>query len=96
MRGSRAGESAGGTTLVVVNPMSGGGRTGRQWPQLRAALHQAGIDFEYRLTAARGEAIELTRDGLRAGAVRVVAVRHVPGCHASGPGSGRGLGRGAG
>jgi len=61
-------------TLVVVNPMSAGGKTGRQWPLLRQALVDAGVDFEYRLTSRAGEATELCRAGLREGVDRVVAV----------------------
>jgi len=61
-------------TLVVVNPMSAGGRTGRSWPGIRQALSDAGVDFDYRLTAGSGEAVEITRDALGAGCRRVVAV----------------------
>jgi YegS/Rv2252/BmrU family lipid kinase len=62
------------STLVVVNPMSAGGRTGRQWLEIRTLLTAAGVDFDYRLTAAPREATEFTRDALRSGCERVVAV----------------------
>lgn len=62
------------STLVVVNPMSAGGRTGRQWPLIREALVHAGVDYDYRLTGRAGEATALTRAALRDGAERVVVV----------------------
>lgn len=62
------------TTLAVVNPASCGGRTGRAWPVMRQALAQAGVDLEERLTRGPLEAVELTREALRSGCERVVAV----------------------
>jgi YegS/Rv2252/BmrU family lipid kinase len=62
------------STLVVVNPMSAGGRTGRQWAEIREALTAAGVAFDYRLTSAPTEATEFTRAALRTGCERVVAV----------------------
>ncbi|MBV8348649.1 MAG: hypothetical protein JOZ49_14315, partial [Mycolicibacterium sp.] len=62
------------TTVAVVNPASGGGRTGRAWPELRRTLAGAGVDVEERLTTAPREATELTRSALRDGCERVVAV----------------------
>ncbi len=62
------------TSVAVVNPASGGGRTGRDWPGLRSVLATAGVDVEERLTRVRGEATALTREALLAGARRVIAV----------------------
>ena len=62
------------TTMAVVNPTSAGGRTARVWPELRRALAGAGVDVEERLTAGPLEAVELTRQALRSGCERVVAV----------------------
>ncbi len=61
-------------TLVVVNPASAAGRTGRLWPEISRALEAAGVEFEHRLTTGRGEATEMTRSALREGVDRVVAV----------------------
>lgn len=61
-------------TLVVVNPASAGGRTGRHWPTVRRALEEAGVDFDHRLTGEPGEATTLARTALRQGTRRVVAV----------------------
>jgi YegS/Rv2252/BmrU family lipid kinase len=62
------------STLAVVNPASCGGRTGRAWPAMRQALAEAGVDLEERLTRGPLEAVELTREALRSGCERVVAV----------------------
>jgi diacylglycerol kinase (ATP) len=61
-------------TLIVVNPASAAGRTGREWPAIRRSLEEAGVDFDHRLSGEAGEATRLTRDGLRAGFTRIVAV----------------------
>ena len=60
--------------VMIVNPASDGGRTGRRWPEIarRAAAH--GLDVEPRLTEAPGHASELTRQALRDGAELIVAV----------------------
>lgn len=59
-------------TLVIVNPASAGGRTGRRWPLMRAALDVAGVDHDVHLTAAPGEATTRTRQALRQGYRRIV------------------------
>jgi YegS/Rv2252/BmrU family lipid kinase len=61
-------------TLVIVNPASAGGRTGREWPRVHRCLVDAGVDFEPRITSAPGDATLLTREALRDGFARVVAV----------------------
>ena len=61
-------------TVVIVNPASAGGRTGKEWPRVRRCLVDAGVDFEHRLTSAGGDATMLARDALRDGCARVVAV----------------------
>jgi YegS/Rv2252/BmrU family lipid kinase len=60
-------------TLVIVNPASAGGRTGRSWPEVAARLREAGLDFDVAMTASRGEAVELARQGAREGCSLVVA-----------------------
>jgi len=56
-----------------VNPASAGGRTGRGWPVVAARLRAAGLDFDVVLTSCRGEATELSRQGLADGRALVVA-----------------------
>ncbi|MBO0703290.1 MAG: diacylglycerol kinase family lipid kinase [Candidatus Dormibacteraeota bacterium] len=59
--------------LVIVNPASAGGRTGRTWPAIAATLRGAGLSFDSALTRARGEATVLTREALGQGWPMVVA-----------------------
>lgn len=61
-------------TLVIVNPASAGGRTAKQWPLVQRCLVDAGVDFVPRITSAPADAIALTREGLREGYARIVAV----------------------
>jgi diacylglycerol kinase (ATP) len=59
--------------LVVVNPQSGGGRTGRGWSETAALLRRAGLDFDYALTERPAQAKELAADAVREGRPLVVA-----------------------
>jgi YegS/Rv2252/BmrU family lipid kinase len=60
-------------TLVIVNPASAGGRTGRGWAETAARLRAAGLDFDVAMTSCRGEAIELARLGAAEGRALLVA-----------------------
>lgn len=59
--------------LIVVNPASSGGRTGRRWEAMAGRLREAGLDFEAALTTRPGEAIEIARTGVASGRRIVVA-----------------------
>ena len=61
-------------SLVIVNPASAGGRTGRRWPALRDALRAAVVSFDVHLTSAPNEATSVTRTALRDGRDRVIVV----------------------
>jgi YegS/Rv2252/BmrU family lipid kinase len=62
-------------TLVVVNPHSANGRTGKQWPVIRAALLDALGSFEEGFTTSTGHATDLVRERLtRDGIQRVISV----------------------
>ena len=61
-------------TLVVVNPNSANGSTGRKWPQIREQLMESIGSFEEKFTTATGHATDLVREGLNAGAQRIVSV----------------------
>jgi YegS/Rv2252/BmrU family lipid kinase len=61
-------------TLVVVNPHSANGSTGRSWRRLGAALRDTLGDYEERFTGGAQDATRIARDGLLAGAERVIAV----------------------
>ncbi len=60
-------------TTVVVNPKSQGGRLGKRWSDLADTIGRA-FPFDEAITRAPGDATRLTREALRAGAERVVAI----------------------
>ncbi|HZV51305.1 MAG TPA: diacylglycerol kinase family protein [Candidatus Dormibacteraeota bacterium] len=59
--------------LVIVNPASGAGRTGRGWPGIAARLRAAGLEFDAVMTSRPGEATRLARGAVYAGRPIVVA-----------------------
>jgi YegS/Rv2252/BmrU family lipid kinase len=60
-------------TVVIVNPRSQGGAAGKNWSFLADRIRRE-VPFEDAMTAAPGDATRLTREALRAGADRVVAL----------------------
>ncbi|MBJ7595582.1 MAG: diacylglycerol kinase family lipid kinase [Candidatus Dormibacteraeota bacterium] len=60
-------------TLVIVNPASAGGRTGKRWPALRGALDTAHITYDVHHTTAPRDATAATRDALTSSYTRVVS-----------------------
>jgi YegS/Rv2252/BmrU family lipid kinase len=61
-------------TLVIVNPNSANGSTGKKWPEIREALMEHIGSFEEKFTDATGHATDLVREGLRSGAGRIISV----------------------
>ena len=61
-------------TVVVVNPASARGRTGRLWPQLSARFRAALGELDVKLTTGPGQATELVRAALAAGTERIIAI----------------------
>ena len=61
-------------TLLVVNPHSSGGRTGRNWPEVQRLTKDALGDFEFKLTTGLGEAVQITREAVKKGFEMVVSV----------------------
>ncbi|HEX6348651.1 MAG TPA: diacylglycerol kinase family protein [Candidatus Dormibacteraeota bacterium] len=59
--------------MVVVNPVSGGGRTARRWPELERVLKGAGLDCEAVFTTGPGDATRIARRGVREGRELIVA-----------------------
>ena len=69
----KAGQS--GKTVLVVNPNSGGGRTGRTWEELYVEMKKAlGPDTEVEFTKKAGDGTIITRDLLRRGVDRIIPV----------------------
>jgi YegS/Rv2252/BmrU family lipid kinase len=62
------------STVIVVNPLSAGGKTERRWPQLREIIHEAYGPFEERFTKGPGDGTRLARAALKEGADLVVAL----------------------
>ncbi len=60
-------------TVVVVNPKSQGGRLGKRWAE-HADILQRAFPFDDVQTKGPGDATLLTRDALRAGAERIIAI----------------------
>jgi diacylglycerol kinase (ATP) len=59
--------------LIICNPASRGGRTGRRWPEVAAGLRASGLDFDVAMTTCAGEATELARGAVTDGRPVVVA-----------------------
>jgi YegS/Rv2252/BmrU family lipid kinase len=60
-------------TTVIVNPSSQGGRLGKRWSELADTIGRA-FPFDDVMTNAPGDATRLTREALRGGAERIVAI----------------------
>jgi YegS/Rv2252/BmrU family lipid kinase len=59
--------------MIICNPASAGGRTGRRWSEVAAGLRAEGLDFDVAMTTCAGEATELARGGVAEGRRLVVA-----------------------
>ena len=62
------------TAFVVVNPRSGGGRTGRNWQEIEGALSAVYPSMSVAQTRKQGDATTLVRHALREGHHEIVAV----------------------
>lgn len=62
------------TAFVVFNPNSAGGRTGRDWQAIEAALEQVFPLLSFFVTTAPGQAARVVRDALRDGHMEIIAV----------------------
>ncbi|HJQ68715.1 MAG TPA: diacylglycerol kinase family protein [Blastocatellia bacterium] len=61
-------------TLFIINPASARGATPRSWAEAKRELERLGIRFSEQVTARAGEATDIARRALQAGAARIVAV----------------------
>lgn len=59
--------------LIIVNPASAGGATGRAWPGAASAVRQHFGPFEVAFTKRAGEAVEIAEREARAGRPLVIA-----------------------
>ena len=60
--------------FAIVNPWSGRGRCGKQWPEIARRLRDAGVDFKSAVTTGPGDATWLATEALQQGATTVIAV----------------------
>lgn len=60
--------------FIIVNPVSGGGRARRRWPQLAAALARHGIQHDHAITSRAGHAAQLARQAIADGYRRLLAL----------------------
>ncbi len=60
-------------TVLIVNPKSQGGRLGKRWTEIADTIARA-FPFDEAITQGPGDATRLTREALRGGAERVVAI----------------------
>jgi len=60
--------------FLIVNPASGGGRTGRSFDRISRAVKEAQGDFQAVFTTRQGEAVDIARKAARDGERLVVAV----------------------
>lgn len=58
---------------VVLNPYSNRWEAGRRKPEIEAALHQAGVEFELKLSEYPGHGIELAREAVETGNTPLIA-----------------------
>jgi diacylglycerol kinase (ATP) len=61
-------------TLFIINPVAARGTTMKRWLVSRREFIKAGIAFTEQQTAEAGEATRITRDAIKAGCQRVIAV----------------------
>jgi diacylglycerol kinase family enzyme len=61
-------------TLVLVNPASARGQTGRRWPQLQGEFRKHLGDFDLAVTDRALHAGELVRDAILRGVERIISV----------------------
>jgi diacylglycerol kinase (ATP) len=61
-------------SLVIVNPTSAAGATGRRWNRIANLLRASVGDFEHAMTRAPNEAASISRAGLQHGYEMIVAV----------------------
>jgi diacylglycerol kinase (ATP) len=62
------------TMVVVVNPASAGGGTGKRWPAIRSLLDRSPLEYRAQLTNGPTEATQITRQALQNGCTRIVCV----------------------
>ncbi|MGE5403650.1 MAG: diacylglycerol/lipid kinase family protein [Candidatus Saccharibacteria bacterium] len=60
--------------MVVVNPCSANGKTGKHWTDLNKALDEAGVNYDFTFTGGPKEATAITRKALKEGHDTIVSI----------------------
>lgn len=60
--------------MIIVNPASANGRTGKNWPRMSSYLYSQGLEFDQQMTGSMGDATRLARQALLDGYTTVVSV----------------------
>jgi diacylglycerol kinase (ATP) len=60
--------------FVSVNPNSGAGKSGKDWPSIKQKLEQAGLEFDYALSTQHRENIEHVQHALKQGFRKFIGV----------------------
>lgn len=60
--------------FFIVNPVAGAGRSAKRWAEVEPILRSEQIEFDYGLTAARGDATRMAMEAVAAGYTGIVAV----------------------
>lgn len=60
--------------MIIVNPISANGKTGRIWPGIAAELSRQGLNYDFQLTSGSKDATRLAKKALQDGYRTVVAV----------------------
>jgi YegS/Rv2252/BmrU family lipid kinase len=62
------------STVFLVNPASANGKTGKRWPQIARAAHEAGLRGEAVFSERAGQLADLAREAADEGATLLVVV----------------------
>jgi diacylglycerol kinase (ATP) len=61
-------------TVFIVNPYSGNGATGKEWPSIEAKARKRLGPFDVLMTSTPGDATILARQSLKSGADRIICI----------------------
>ncbi len=59
---------------VILNPAAGNGRAGKRWERISRLLQEAGIEFDYTMSSARGDATNIACTIIEQGCRRIIGV----------------------
>jgi diacylglycerol kinase (ATP) len=59
--------------LIIINPSSGSGRCGREWPKVMRQLNAAGFRFGHRMSERPGHIQQIVAEELAAGRTRLIS-----------------------